>query len=156
MTSGETAKTMIAEDVEIVGSVKCASSIHVAGKLNGDLVCTGNAVIGETASVKGNITAECTSVMGQVSGNITARDRIDLKATARVNGDVKAKRLTVEDGVTFIGKSEVNPSGAAAGRPPLGPESRPAAAEVVQEIEEAGRREEAEIRSKPAGLFGRK
>jgi cytoskeletal protein CcmA (bactofilin family) len=36
-----------------------------------------------------------------------------MKSTARVQGDIKAKRLSVEDGVTFIGRSEVNPSGVA-------------------------------------------
>ena len=34
-----------------------------------------------------------------------------MKSSARVTGDIKAKRLSVEDGVTFVGRSEVNPSG---------------------------------------------
>jgi len=34
-----------------------------------------------------------------------------MKSTARVTGDIRAKRLSVEDGVTFVGRSEVNPSG---------------------------------------------
>ena len=37
--------------------------------------------------------------------------KTDWKASTRLNGDIRAKRLTVEDGVTFVGKSEVNPSG---------------------------------------------
>jgi cytoskeletal protein CcmA (bactofilin family) len=45
-----------------------------------------------------------------VNGNITAKDRIEMKSTARVTGDIRAKRLSVEDGVTFIGRSEVNSS----------------------------------------------
>ena len=48
---------------------------------------------------------------GQLNGNINAKDRIEMKSTARVMGDIRAKRLHVEDGVTFVGKSEVNPSG---------------------------------------------
>jgi cytoskeletal protein CcmA (bactofilin family) len=49
--------------------------------------------------------------MGKIDGNIDASDRIEMKSTTRLNGDIKAKRLTVEDGVTFIGRSEVNPAG---------------------------------------------
>jgi cytoskeletal protein CcmA (bactofilin family) len=49
-----------------------------------------------------------------------------MKATTRMLGDIKAKRLTVEDGVTFVGRSEVNPSGASA---PAAP--RPAAEKPV-------------------------
>jgi cytoskeletal protein CcmA (bactofilin family) len=113
----EDIKTIIAEDIEIVGSIKSASNIQLAGKLNGDLTCTGNAVIGETASVKGNITANSTTVKGQINGNVTVKDRIELCSTARLNGDIRSKRLSVEDGATFVGKSEVNPTGNAQPRP---------------------------------------
>jgi len=125
-------KTVIAEDIEIVGSVKAASDIHLAGKLNGDLNCNGNAIVGETANIKGNISANATSVMGQVNGNISVKDRVELKATARLNGDIRAKRLIVEDGATFVGKSEVNPAGAPAGRPADSEDSETAAEAPVE------------------------
>ena len=111
------AKTIIAEDIEIVGSVKSSSDIQLAGKLNGDLTCTGNAIIGETAIVKGNINANSTTLKGQINGNVTVKDRIELSSTARLNGDIRSKRLSVEDGATFIGKSEVNPAGNMQPRP---------------------------------------
>ena len=106
------AKTVIAEDVEIVGSIKCSSDIQIDGKLNGDLSSAGNAEIGPSASIKGNLTVNSAIVLGQVHGNIVAKDRIDLKASAHLSGDLRGKRLTVEEGVAFVGKSEVNPSGA--------------------------------------------
>lgn len=103
-------KTIIADDVEIVGSIKCASNIQVDGKLNGDLNCSGDALLGTSCSIKGNVNVKSTTVNGQVNGNITAKDKIDLKASARITGDIRAKRLTVEDGVSFIGKAEVTPA----------------------------------------------
>ncbi len=138
-------KTIIAEDVEIVGTIKCASDIQIDGKLNGDLACTANCVIGATATIKGSLTVESVSVLGTIHGNITARDRIELKATAKVTGDIKAKRLTVEDGVTFVGKSEVNPSGTPTSRPA---ESTPPSAQpfTPPPVEE----------KKGSGMFGRK
>lgn len=105
-------KTVIADDVEVVGSIKSASNIQIDGKLNGDLTCTGDALLGTSCSIKGNVNVKSTTVNGQVNGNITAKDKIDLKASARVTGDIRAKRLTVEDGVSFIGKAEVTPSSA--------------------------------------------
>ena len=136
-------KTTIAEDVEITGTIKCTTDIQLDGKLNGDLVCSGNAVVGPTAVVKGTITVESVSVRGQINGNITAKDRIELKSTAKMNGDIKSKRLTVEDGVTFVGKSEVNPSGSAQGRPADGQSA-------------ASESKEDDNRAKGAGIFGRK
>ena len=111
METDKTPKTLIAEDIEITGSIKCASHIQFDGKLNGDLTCTGAALLGKTTVVKGNVSAESVSISGTIAGNITAKDRIEMKSTAKVQGDIRAKRLTVEDGVTFIGKSEVNPAG---------------------------------------------
>ena len=114
MEASEKSKTVVAKDVEIVGSIKCGSNIRIDGKLNGDLSCAGNVVVGNTATIKGNISVESVTVEGTVNGNTTAKDLIDLKSTARVTGDIRSKRLTVEDGVSFVGKSEVNPSGSRA------------------------------------------
>lgn len=111
MEADKTAKTMIAEDVEITGNVKSATHIQFDGKLNGDLNCAGVATLGKTAAIKGNVNADSVTIAGNVVGNVVAKDRIEMKSTAKVQGDIRAKRLTVEDGVTFVGKSEVNPTG---------------------------------------------
>lgn len=142
-------KTNIAEDIEITGNIKCNGNILIDGRLNGDLACNGDAVLGNTGNIKGNINVNAITIQGQVNGNITAKDKIDLKATARISGDIRAKRLTVEDGVSFVGKAEVNPSGT---------QQKPAVeTKPVHEIapsDEAMDRD-AEQKSR-GGLFGRK
>jgi cytoskeletal protein CcmA (bactofilin family) len=149
METTQPARTTIAEDIEIVGSLKCGSDIELSGKLNGDLNCNGAAVIGEKAVIKGNITATSISIRGQVNGNVSVKDRIELKSSARLNGDIRAKRLTVEDGVTFIGKSEVNPAGpsAARGSEKGGEEDAEASAAPADAPESDGRK---------SGVFGRR
>jgi cytoskeletal protein CcmA (bactofilin family) len=127
MEQNQNAQSVISGEVEITGTVKSSGSIRLDGKLNGDLECSGDATIGKGASVKGNLSVNGVSIAGEINGNVTAKDRIEMKTSARVMGDIKAKRLAVEDGVTFIGKSEVNPSGAASGSP--APSAAPAAAE---------------------------
>ena len=110
MTEGVNGKTVIAEDITIEGTIKCSSDIQFDGKLIGDMECAGNAIFGSTSVVKGNISVKSVTLMGKIDGNIDASDRIEMKATTVLNGDIRAKRLTVEDGVTFIGRSEVNPN----------------------------------------------
>lgn len=117
MTETGSAKTIIAEDIEIEGTITCASDIQFDGKLTGDLECSGNAIIGNKSIIKGNISVESITIMGKIDGNIDASDRIEMKSTTRLTGDIKAKRLTVEDGVTFVGKSEVNPTGSTTQKP---------------------------------------
>lgn len=111
MDTSKGTETIIAADVEITGTIKTSGSIQLNGKLEGDLHCEGTTTIGKSATVKGNLFVDSVSLEGSVTGNVTAKDRIQMLATAKVHGDIKAKRLTVEDGVTFIGRSEVNPSG---------------------------------------------
>jgi cytoskeletal protein CcmA (bactofilin family) len=113
MENNSNPQSVIAADVEITGTIKSAGSVRIDGKLEGELNCTGDAVIGQSAQIKGNLSVNSASIEGAITGNVTAKDRIEMKSSARVTGDIKAKRLSVEDGVTFIGRSEVNPSGVA-------------------------------------------
>jgi cytoskeletal protein CcmA (bactofilin family) len=103
-------QSVISNEIEIIGTIKGSGSVRIDGKLEGELHCNGDAVIGQTAQIKGNIVVNSATVEGAVNGNITAKDRIEMKSSARVTGDIRAKRLSVEDGVTFIGRSEVNSS----------------------------------------------
>ncbi len=119
--SNENQQSVIGADVEIIGTIKSNGSVRLDGKLEGELLCGGNAILGKDALVKGNITATSVSIEGKINGNILAKDKIEMKATATVNGDIKARRLSVEDGVTFVGRSEVNPNNTAMPVPPPQP-----------------------------------
>jgi len=109
--SSQTSRSVISSEVEILGTVKTSGSIQIEGRIDGEILSEGDVGIGKSGSVKGNIRVNSVTVAGTVQGNIEAKDRIELKSTARLLGDIKAKRLAVEDGVTFVGKSEVNPTG---------------------------------------------
>lgn len=139
MSNGQASQTVIASDVQIIGTIKSSGSVRIEGKLEGDLVCAADATIGRSAVIKGNLQVSTVSIEGSVQGNITAKDKIEMKATAKVHGDISAKRLSVEDGVTFIGKSEVNPAGAGA------PVAAPAAPVPEQTPKQEG-----------SGFFGRR
>ena len=123
MDSNSAPQSVIGADLEITGTIKGSGSVRIDGKLEGELNCNGDAAVGKDAKIKGNLTVTSATIEGTINGNVTAKDRIELKSSARVTGDIRAKRLSVEDGVTFIGRSEVNPSGA--------PVSSPISAAVV-------------------------
>jgi cytoskeletal protein CcmA (bactofilin family) len=111
MDNNAAPQSVISNEVEITGAIKSSGSVRLDGKLDGELQCSGDAIIGKSATIKGNLTVNSVSIEGTIQGNVVAKDRIEMKSTARVTGDIKAKRLSVEDGVTFVGKSEVNPAG---------------------------------------------
>lgn len=115
MSNGTGNQSLIAADVEIIGTIKSSSSVRIEGKLDGELICTADAIIGKSAVIKGNLQVNSVVIEGLIQGNVVAKDKIEMKSTAKVHGDINAKRLSVEDGVTFIGRSEVNPGGSSAG-----------------------------------------
>lgn len=111
--SNGVAQSVITSEVEIKGVIKSTGSVRMDGKLDGDLASQGDSILGKTATMKGNISGSNVVVEGTINGTITAKDKIEMKAAARITGDIKSKRLAVEDGVTFIGKAEVNPNSGA-------------------------------------------
>jgi cytoskeletal protein CcmA (bactofilin family) len=135
MENNTSPQSTIASEVEIKGTIKSAGSVRIDGKLDGELHCSGDAIIGQSATIKGNINVNSVSVEGTLQGNIIAKDRIEMKSSARVTGDIRAKRLSVEDGVTFVGRSEVNPSGSPISAAPT-MEAAEAGAESAEEEKE--------------------
>ena len=132
-TSG-TSKNVLGSDVEIKGNLKFSGELTFEGKLDGEIHTDGTLNLGDTAVVNGNIDAQAVIVRGKINGNITAKEKIEIKAKAELFGDIRASKLSVEEGVTFVGKTEVNPNKVAPTAPPARPSEAPKAPEAAKPI----------------------
>src|SRR6266487_3760593 len=113
-------KDILSSDVEIKGSIKFQKELLIDGKVEGEINSDGVLTIGENADIRGEIKTKSITVYGKVHGNITVGERCELKSKCTLQGDLKAARLVIEEGATFIGKSEVTSGAlpkAAPGRP---------------------------------------
>ncbi len=114
-------KDVLSSDVEIKGSIKFQKELLIDGKVEGEINSDGVLTIGENADIRGEIKTKSITVFGKVHGNITVAERCELKSKCTLQGDLKASRLVIEDGATFIGKSEVTsgtiPAKSTSGRP---------------------------------------
>jgi cytoskeletal protein CcmA (bactofilin family) len=116
-------KDILSSDVEIKGSIKFQKELLIDGKVEGEINSDGVLTIGENADIRGEIKTKSITVYGKVQGNITVGERCELKSRCTLQGDLKAARLVIEEGATFIGKSEVTSGGASkAATPPARPE----------------------------------
>lgn len=138
MSDANEPKSLIAADMEISGTIKTSSAVRIEGKLEGELISTGDVVVGKSAIIKGNLSVNSVVVEGQIQGNVSAKDKVEMKSSCKVQGDIVSKRMTVDDGVTFIGRSEVNPSGAPAAAPVASAKPAPAAPAKPAGEEKAG------------------
>src|SRR6266852_4550580 len=100
-------KDILSSDVEIKGSIKFQKELLIDGKVEGEINSDGVLTIGENADIRGEIKTKSITVYGKVHGNITVAERCELKSKCTLQGDLKAARLVIEEGATFIGKSEV-------------------------------------------------
>ena len=115
-SSPQATRNVLSSDVEIKGSVKFTNDLVIDGKIEGQISSEGNLTIGENARIKAEISTATIIVYGKVHGNLTATDRIELKASAEVVGDIKAKVLSIEAGAIFVGKSTVGSPAQGAGQ----------------------------------------
>jgi cytoskeletal protein CcmA (bactofilin family) len=102
-----TGKDVLSSDVEIKGSIKFQKELLIDGKVEGEINSDGVLTIGENADIRGEVKTKSITVYGKVQGNITVGERCELKSRCTLQGDLKAARLVIEEGATFIGKSEV-------------------------------------------------
>jgi cytoskeletal protein CcmA (bactofilin family) len=119
---------VLTSEVEIKGNLKFSGELTFEGKLDGEINSDGTLHLGDSAIVNGNINAGTVIVRGKITGNITAKDKIDIKSKAELFGDIRSTKLTIEEGVTFVGKTEVNPNKVAPSAPSRNSASPPAPA----------------------------
>ena len=109
-TPNADSKNVLNSDVEIKGTLKFTGELTFDGKLDGDITSEGTLNVGDNAVVKGNLNVNSVVLRGKINGNVTAREKIEIKAKTELFGDIQAAKLVIEEGVTFVGKSEVNPN----------------------------------------------
>jgi len=101
-------KDVLSSDVEIKGTIKFQKELLIDGKVEGEINSDGALTVGENADIRAEIKTKSITIYGKVQGNIMVTERCELKSKCTLQGDLKAARLIIEEGATFIGKSEVS------------------------------------------------
>ncbi len=108
----------IGKGLYIKGEITGSESLFIDGKVEGSINLPGNRVtVGRNGQVAANISAREIVVLGKVRGNVSATDRVDIRAEGSLSGDVAAARISIEDGAFFKGgidirKPDAKPAGA--------------------------------------------
>ncbi|GAA5483811.1 bactofilin family protein [Haloferula sargassicola] len=101
------ATNVLSSGIEITGSIRFSNDMIIDGQIEGEIISEkGKVTIGENAKVKGDITAGEVKVFGNVEGKITS-ERCELKSKSRLNGDIKTKNLSMEEGASLSGRTEI-------------------------------------------------
>ena len=92
------------EGSEIEGRYTCTGTVMLDATLRGEVTAKDTLIIGERGVVEATVRAAVLVVRGQVIGNVTASERVELKGSARVTGDVEAPVVVMEPGAVLDGQ----------------------------------------------------
>jgi cytoskeletal protein CcmA (bactofilin family) len=101
------AETIIANGVKVEGDFASPGNVRIEGIVKGSVKADGDLLVTESAMIEADVTAANAIVSGEIRGNITAHDKIELTGTARVHGDIMSKVLTVAAGAVLDGRCQV-------------------------------------------------
>ena len=104
--------SVIDNELTVSGDLRTTGTVRVDGRLEGSLHKAGTLIIGAEGSVVGNIEASEVVVGGTLQGNLTASQRVEVQATATINGDIRASAVQLMEGGKVHGHISINPIGA--------------------------------------------
>jgi cytoskeletal protein CcmA (bactofilin family) len=97
----------IGAGLKIKGSVTGEEDLQIDGTVEGPVTIQGRLTVGCSGQLTSGVTARELAVYGKVSGNVDARDRVEIKRDGAVMGDIQTARISIEDGAIFKGRIEI-------------------------------------------------
>src|SRR5713101_150888 len=124
----------IGKSIVINGELSGSEDLTIEGQVEGKIELRDHVLtVGSNGRIKAQVTAQAIVVLGHVTGNLTATERVDIRENGSVEGDIVAPRVAIADGSHFLGSIDMQrkePSAstewAAGGFKPDGQESIPA------------------------------
>jgi len=101
---GSRVKSALGPGATIQGKLTFESPVRIDGSLMGEVTSTSTLIVGDQGNVKAEVKVGSLVVLGQVTGNVVAQDLVEIKKGGRLEADVQAGRLVIEDGGYFQGK----------------------------------------------------
>jgi cytoskeletal protein CcmA (bactofilin family) len=104
--SGDLAQ--IGKSVVIKGDLTGSEDLYVDGQVEGSIALKTNSLtVGPNGQVKASVEAKGVVVQGKLEGNVTASDRVELRKSAVVTGDITTQRISIEEGAYLKGKVDI-------------------------------------------------
>jgi cytoskeletal protein CcmA (bactofilin family) len=108
--------TILGPDASFKGDLTYEKGMRLQGKFEGNIMTPGRLHVSKEAKMQADVDAGAISVEGDVKGKLSANDRVELKQSARYEGDLTASKLVVDEGAILSGHVTVGPD-AVKGKP---------------------------------------
>lgn len=132
---------VIGKTIKVKGSISGNENLVIEGTVDGSVDLPQNDLtIGESGQVVANLDAKTVKVDGQVTGDISGSEKVVISKSGRVQGNIVAPRVTLEDGAKFKGSIDMDPGSdtAASAKPAASAKSAPTGAPRDKAVGESG------------------
>ncbi len=103
--------SIIGPGMKVVGDCTSDGTIRVEGQIEGSVKAAKSVVIGKEGVVLGDVVTQDAIVAGRVNGSISADSRIELQATCRIQGDIRSRRIKLDEGGQVDGQLHMGGQG---------------------------------------------
>jgi cytoskeletal protein CcmA (bactofilin family) len=104
----------IGKSVVIKGELNGSEDLTIEGQVEGTIQLRDHVLtIGANGRIKAQVFAKAVIVLGEVTGNVTASDKVDIRDAGSVDGDIVAPRVAIAEGAHFRGSVDMQRKGAA-------------------------------------------
>ena len=98
----------IGKSVVVKGELSGSEDLYVDGHVEGSIELRNNSlIVGPNGNVKATVSAKGVVIQGRVDGTVSASERVELRKTAVMKGDVITQRIAIEEGASFQGKIDI-------------------------------------------------
>jgi cytoskeletal protein CcmA (bactofilin family) len=102
-------ETILSEDIDFKGTLNFEKSFLIKGKMEGAIDAQGILLVDTRAEVVADITADRVIIRGSVTGDVTARQKVEVTLTGKLMGNVHAPQIQMESGCVFNGLCRMEP-----------------------------------------------
>jgi cytoskeletal protein CcmA (bactofilin family) len=107
MTKKDEINAFLGTNTEFDGKLSFDGAVRIDGRFKGEIHTEGTLIVGETAVIESDIFVSHIIISGEIRGNITASVRIEIKAPAKVFGNIEAPTVVINEGVLFEGSCKM-------------------------------------------------
>jgi len=123
MPNGNPNQTVVGRSMVLRGDLSGKDDLLIEGQFDGTINLPEHCVtVGSNGEVKAEVHARQVVILGSLTGNTSARDKVEIRKTGRVVGDLVAAAIAIEDGAYFKGSIDIVRDQAQEGLPPLAAE----------------------------------
>jgi cytoskeletal protein CcmA (bactofilin family) len=121
-------KVNIGKSIVIKGELSGSEDLTIEGQVEGRVELRENILtIGPNGKIRAEVFAKAVVVLGDVTGNVTASEKVDIRDNGSVDGDITSPRVAIADGAHFRGSVDMQKAGQKASTPSVKAASQPAA-----------------------------